>query len=143
MFVMTEPVSSSVSDSSDESKSDDSKSISEPVSDQLLENQETLIAQTKRIEKNISTSERRVNTVWEYTQSLIAVLVIITTCGGVIALSTSYDPSARMPPEWWTIVGLVVGFYFGRTRPPGVIRSGDIKSEPRLVLVSSDSLKKD
>jgi len=40
----------------------------------------------------------------------------MTTCGGVVALST-YDSDARLPPEWWTIVGLVIGFYFGRVRP--------------------------
>lgn len=85
--------------------------------------QRSMLAQVQRVERALSTatSERRVNTVWEYTQSAIAVFVVLTTCGGVIALST-WDADARLPPEWWTIVGLVVGFYFGRVRPP--TRSG-------------------
>jgi hypothetical protein len=77
-----------------------------------------MIAQVKRVERALaSASDRRVANVWEYTQSVIAVLVVLTTCGGVVALST-WDTDARLPPEWWTIVGLVIGFYFGRTRPP-------------------------
>jgi len=59
---------------------------------------------------------RRIANVWEYTQSVIAVLVVATTCTGVFVLSV-WHQDVRMPPEWWTIVGLVIGFYFGRTRP--------------------------
>ena len=87
--------------------------------------QEAMLAIGKKLERALSSaSERRINNVWEYTQSLVAVLVVMTTCGGVIALS-AFDTDARMPPEWWTIVGLVIGFYFGRTRPPATpLRTG-------------------
>lgn len=61
--------------------------------------------------------ERRAANVGEYTQSVIAILVVATTCGGVAALST-WRPDVRMPPEWWTICGLVIGFYFGRNPRP-------------------------
>jgi hypothetical protein len=76
----------------------------------------------------VVSSDRRVNHVWEYTQSVIAIAVVVTTCGGVITLAT-WHPEVRMPAEWWTIVGLVVGFYFGRVRPPaaGSARSGTEK----------------
>jgi len=76
-----------------------------------------MLTVASKVERALAvTSDRRVNHVWEYTQSVIAILVVMTTCGGVVALST-WHSEARMPPEWWTIVGLVIGFYFGRTRP--------------------------
>jgi hypothetical protein len=69
--------------------------------------------------------------VWEYTQAVIAVLVVGTTCAGVAYRAVLTE--VQMPPEWWTIVGLVVGFYFGRMRLPVRTRrerAGDV-SEPR------------
>jgi hypothetical protein len=91
--------------------------------------QQTMLAQAKRIERALaSASDRRVANVWEYTQSVIAVLVVMTTCGGVVALST-WDTDARLPPEWWTIVGLVIGFYFGRTRPPATAQRSGLERE--------------
>src|SRR5262252_8092418 len=66
--------------------------------------QRAVLAHVRRVEQAVQqhSAERRVASVWEYTQSVIAVLVVLTTCGGVVALSQ------RMPPEWWTIAGLVI-----------------------------------
>ena len=84
--------------------------------DETRKYQTAMLSVASKVERAVAVaSERRVANVWEYTQSVIAVLVVVTTCSGVIALST-WDNDARMPPEWWTIVGLVIGFYFGRTR---------------------------
>src|SRR5262245_2764253 len=89
----------------------------EPISEDTRKYQNAMLAVAQKVERAVAVaSERRVANVWEYTQSVIAVLVVLTTCSGVIALST-WDNNARLPPEWWTIVGLVIGFYFGRTRP--------------------------
>ena len=85
------------------------------------EYQQKMLSFTQRVEGVLAgTSDRRLNNVWEYTQSLVAVLVVGTTCGGIIALAR--DNTTHMPPEWWTIVGLVIGFYFGRNRT--VTRTG-------------------
>lgn len=93
--------------------------VSAAPSDPTREYQQSMLAIGKKLERAITAaSERRINTVWEYTQACIAILVVATTCGGVITLST-WHPDVRMPAEWWTIVGLVIGFYFGRVRPPG------------------------
>jgi len=82
-----------------------------------------MLGVAQKVERALSVSgERRVANVWEYTQSLVAVLVVITTCVGVFVLSV-WHQDVRMPPEWWTIVGLVIGFYFGRTRPAPTVRS--------------------
>jgi hypothetical protein len=80
------------------------------------EYQEQMLAAVRKVESAMSiSSERKVNNVWEYTQSVIAVFVVVTTCGGVLWFSA--HENRRMPPEWWTIAGLVIGFYFGRVRP--------------------------
>lgn len=67
-------------------------------------------------------SQRQINNVWEYTQSYVAVVVVTTTALGVFIgriLQGNGDASTPsvlpFPAEWWTIVGLVIGFYFGRT----------------------------
>lgn len=91
-----------------------------PAADPTREYQQAMLAIGQKLERAMAaSSDRRVNHVWEYTQSAVALLVVATTCGGVVTLST-WHPDVRMPPEWWTIVGLVIGFYFGRVRPPAV-----------------------
>jgi len=86
--------------------------------DPTREYQIAMLGIGRKLERALATSsDRRVNHVWEYTQSCVAILVVATTCGGVITLAT-WHPEVRMPAEWWTIVGLVIGFYFGRVRPP-------------------------
>jgi hypothetical protein len=68
-----------------------------------------------------STGVRKTNLIWERTQSMIALAVIVTTCLGIGILGSVrfWHPEMKdaptFPPEWWTIVGLVIGFYFGRT----------------------------
>jgi hypothetical protein len=94
-----------------------------------------ILAGQQQLRKDLSpaSSERRLNNVWEYTQSVIAVFVVVTTCTGVLALSMYIkDDTARLPPEWWTIVGLVIGFYFGRVRPPGLTATRPPRSTDKL-----------
>lgn len=95
----------------------------DPAPDPTREYQTSMLAIGKKVERALSVaSERRIHSVWEFTQSAIAVLVVATTCGGVVVRALLTENP--MPPEWWTIVGLVVGFYFGRVRPPAPVRSG-------------------
>lgn len=91
--------------------------------DETREYQQQMLAIGQKLERAmLAASDRRVNHVWEYTQSVIAVFVVVTTCGGVLYFSQG---DRRMPPEWWTIAGLVIGFYFGRVRPPvPMLRTG-------------------
>jgi len=63
----------------------------------------------------LTAGQRRVNLIWEGSQAAIALTVVLTTCIGIIAPIAGVDLGADFPPEWWTIVGLVIGFYFGRT----------------------------
>lgn len=75
---------------------------------------------TTTLEEDIRTqSQRDLNMTWENTQSLISKIVVVTTCiGALISLCVkAFFPERPIafPPEWWAIVGLVIGFYFGRT----------------------------
>lgn len=78
------------------------------------------LAPTTTLEEDIRTqAQRDLNMTWENTQSTVARAVVITTCGGVVISLTFRglfpDRLIAFPAEWWTVVGLVIGFYFGRT----------------------------
>lgn len=67
-------------------------------------------------EENLHTaSQRRVNLIWEYSQAGIAWMIVGTTCLGIFIGRVWVGSTVPFPAEWWTIVGLVIGFYFGRT----------------------------
>lgn len=51
-------------------------------------------------------------TIIDYTQALLAFIVILATAALVLM-------RAPVPQEWTTLVGLVIGFYFGRVRVNG------------------------
>jgi F0F1-type ATP synthase assembly protein I len=74
-----------------------------------------------------SRGQRRVNLIWEVTQSLMASAVILTTCVGIFIGRTINESAIPFPAEWWAIVGLVIGFYFGRTNHQ---RTGGVAQEP-------------
>lgn len=71
--------------------------------------------------------QRRVNLIWEYTQSIIALLVVIFTMGcGVYAMYSTKD----IPSIISVAFGMVTGFYFSRTNHekvggPGTKRVSD------------------
>lgn len=89
--------------------------------------QKSMAATTTREEDRKSAGQRRINNVWEYTQALIAFSVVLTTCIGIAWRVGEKAPTASgFPPEWWTILGLVIGFYFGRTNHA---RVGDGKQD--------------
>jgi hypothetical protein len=78
-------------------------------------------------EENLhSKSQRKVNLIWEYSQAGIALMTVFTTCLGVFIGRIWVGSMTPFPAEWWTIVGLVIGFYFGRTNHQrvGGVQSG-------------------
>jgi hypothetical protein len=78
-------------------------------------------------EENLhSASQRKVNLVWEYSQAGIALMIVGTTCVGIFIGRVWVGSTVPFPAEWWTIVGLVIGFYFGRTNHQrvGGVQSG-------------------
>jgi hypothetical protein len=98
--------------------------VTPPVSN--LDTQDNKASSTTVEEDLKSAGQRKINDVWEFTQAAIASLIVLTTCIGIIVgrvVQREVGPSAIFPPEWWTILGLVIGFYFGRTNHA---RAGDI-----------------
>jgi hypothetical protein len=69
----------------------------------------SLQATTTHEEDLHSASQRRVNLIWEYTQSYIAIAVVTGALIGAFYYST--DVPALLANAFF----LIVGFYFGRT----------------------------
>lgn len=81
-------------------------------------------------EAHILSSEgrRKINLIWETTQAAIALVVVVTTCIAIFIGRVLHESDTAMPAEWWTICGLVIGFYFGRTNHT---KTGGVGDGPR------------
>ena len=76
----------------------------------------TALAPTTTAEQNLSTAgQRKVNLIWEFTQSAIAILVTLATLAASIILTLRADPNLAAFVLLSNAFFLVVGFYFGRT----------------------------
>lgn len=60
----------------------------------------------------IIASQRKVNLIWEYTQSVTAIVVILST---ILAAILSMIYGWMIPNLLAVAFGTIVGFYFGRT----------------------------
>ena len=66
---------------------------------------------TTTVEEDLhSAGQRRVNLIWETTQSLVAILVTVATIAGVLQLN-GIMRSDTLTNAFF----LIIGFYFGRT----------------------------
>lgn len=78
---------------------------------------------TTTTEQNLRTAgQRRVNLIWEYTQAFIAIIVI-----GNFVFQSGREKA--IDPFSAGIVGVVIGFYFGRTNHA---RIGDVPKTSNL-----------
>ncbi len=59
--------------------------------------------------------QRKVNLVWEYTQTAIALLVVTATMGVAIYVTVAGKSEGQIPMVISGAFFLVTGFYFGRT----------------------------
>jgi len=74
------------------------------------------IAPTTTAEQNlVSAGQRRVNLIWEYTQSAIAIGVTLATLSASVTLILRSDANVAAFVLLSNAFFLVVGFYFGRT----------------------------
>jgi len=62
-----------------------------------------------------SASQRRINLIWESTQMIIALTVVISTMIAGVYLAVGGKPETQIPTILSVAFGTVVGFYFGRT----------------------------
>jgi len=80
------------------------------------EQEKQAIAPTTTAEQNLSTAgQRRVNLIWEFTQSAIAILVTLATLIVSVVLTLRAEPNLAATVLLSNAFFLVVGFYFGRT----------------------------
>lgn len=83
---------------------------------------------TTTAEQQLATAgQRRINLIWEWTQSLIAVLVTIATLVASTVLTLRSDVNVAAFILLSNAFFLIVGFYFGRTnhqRVGGISTSG-------------------
>jgi hypothetical protein len=87
-------------------------------------------AATTTFQEDLTTAgQRRINLIWEYTQALIAIIVVITTM--VVSALTAYyqnqNVNAQVPNLIAVAFGTVVGFYFSRTNHAAI---GGIGTKP-------------
>ncbi len=59
--------------------------------------------------------QRQINLIWERTQALIAILVVLSTMAVGVKLGFDGKPDGQLPTILSTGFGMVVGFYFSRT----------------------------
>ena len=70
--------------------------------------------------------QRKINLIWEWTQSVIAVLVVIATLGcGIVGMSMNL----QVPTIISVAFGMVTGFYFSRTNHAAI---GGVGPKPAL-----------
>ena len=76
---------------------------------------------TTTAQEDITTAgQRRVNLIWEYTQAVIALIVVISTMvAGIYFASTG-----TVPTIFSVAFGTVVGFYFSRTNHQAIGGTG-------------------
>jgi hypothetical protein len=79
----------------------------------------------------VTAGQRKVNLLWEYTQAVIALTVVLANLIVAVHLSIWHDgTSAAMPPVLSNTLFLVVGFYFSRTNHSNVGGVGEKNESP-------------
>jgi len=81
-------------------------------------------------QEDITTAgQRRVNLIWEYTQAIIALVVVIATMGSGVYMSYTHSMD-QLPTIMSVAFGTVVGFYFSRTNHAAIGGIGRKPEQP-------------
>lgn len=100
---------------------DDQTSESSKIAAEVAAQAATLLAEA-RVESDkivaeahaiVTAGQRKVNMLWEYTQSIIAIFVTIATVS--LAAATALKDNAGFPEVLTSMTFLILGFYFSRT----------------------------
>jgi len=90
------------------------------------------VAPTTTYQQDLTTDgQRRVNLLWERTQSTIALFVVFSTLT-VAAIQAIRQPSEQLPTIFSVAFGTVVGFYFSRTNHQAIGGSGPKPDQPYI-----------
>ena len=89
--------------------------MNEPTIPDTLASEHRSMPPTTTVQEDITTaSQRKVNLIWEYTQALVALIVVTATMWA--GIFETYKGSDKPLPTIMSVAfGTVVGFYFSRT----------------------------
>jgi hypothetical protein len=83
---------------------------------------------TTTAQEDITTAgQRRVNLIWEFTQAIIAIMVVLANMAVGVAIGFFGEPHKEYPPILSSALFLVIGFYFSRTNHASI---GGIGKKP-------------
>lgn len=87
-------------------------------------------AATTTAQEDLTTAgQRKVNLIWEYTQAVIALIVVVTTMAA--GVMSAYEGSDKPIPTIMSVAfGTVVGFYFSRTNHAAIGGTGAKPNPP-------------
>jgi len=86
----------------------------------------SLPATTTHQEDVTTAGQRRINLIWEYTQAVIALMVVASTMGAGVYMALTHSAD-QLPTIMSVAFGTVVGFYFSRTNHAAI---GGIGAQP-------------
>ncbi len=89
----------------------------------------SLPATTTHQEDITTAGQRRVNLIWEYTQAIIALVVVMATMASGVFMAYTHSQD-QLPTIMSVAFGTVVGFYFSRTNHAAIGGIGPKPSEP-------------
>ena len=87
---------------------------------------------TTTLQQDLTTAgQRRINLIWEWTQAIIAVMVVFSTMavGSYTAIMGQVD---KTPTILAVAFGTIVGFYFARTNHAAIGGVGHKPTEPYI-----------
>lgn len=100
--------------------------------DQSQETDPSVPAQTTYQQDLTTAGQRRVNLIWEYTQSLVTVVVVFTNMFVASVIALHGGSSSEHPAILSSSLFLILGFYYSRTNHAAIGGIGD-KPEGKYV----------
>ncbi len=101
------------------------------LTQQLQATDPSVPAQTTFQQDLVSAGQRRINLIWEWTQSVISILVVVANL--IVAI---YDGMHQEAPNFPVVLSsslfLIVGFYFSRTNHSAV---GGVGEKPTTAYI--------
>lgn len=88
-----------------------------------------LPAKTTEQEDIVTAGQRRVNLIWEYTQAVIAVAVVISNMTAAL-FNVFHGKNVDVPVILSSALFLIVGFYFSRTNHQAIGGVGKQPEQP-------------
>lgn len=83
--------------------------------DELLNTSPPLPAKTTRQEDLTTSGQRRINLIWEFTQAVIALAVVMANLIVAVNFGLTSKAAQEFPSVLSSSLFLVIGFYFSRT----------------------------